>query len=130
TVARIPGPAPAVAASPALVVPLTLGESRSPAAAPPIVVPAAVPAIEPHVRLDPADRFDRYAIEIRAADNAVIWESRDLHASIERGELVVVAHVPATALRDGDYEMAVRGLTERGALADLGFVTLRLRRAR
>jgi hypothetical protein len=40
-----------------------------------------------------------------------------------------VAQAPASALPDGDYELAVRGARPDGSLDPLGFVTLKVTRA-
>ncbi len=102
---------------------VTLGTSRSAGATSTVTLPKDASTLRLRVRLNPDDRFDRYAMELRS--DRVVWRADDLHSSIEGGELIVSAAVPASALADGSYELAVRGGGE-----DLGFVTLEVHRTK
>lgn len=124
---RTPVPGPPAPPPPAIV--LTLGISRSAAAGPEVTLPAGAPALDLRVRLDPADRYDRYFMELRSSADQVVWRGDDLRASTESGELDLVAAVPASALADGTYELAVRGSIAGAAPDELGFVTLKVRRS-
>ena len=115
------GAAPAPAPAP-FAVALTLGTSRSASASTPVTIPAGTAAVQLNVRLDPADRFDRYAVELRGAGDRVVWSGADLTAEAVDGNLNVSARIPATALPAGSYELAVRG-----GGTDLGFVALTVR---
>jgi len=101
---------------------LTLGTSRSASASTPITIPAGTAAVQLNVRLDPADRFARYAMELRGAGDRVVWSGADLTAEAVDGNLNVSARIPATVLPAGSYELAVRG-----GGTDLGFVPLTVR---
>ena len=107
---------------------IRLGTSRSRTEVPAIAIPANAPALELRVRLDPADRFDAYSMELRSQSGALAWSAENLHASIDRGDLVVVGVVPASALGTGSYELSVRGSAGAARQEALGFTTLSIER--
>jgi hypothetical protein len=120
-----PGAAPA---SPATAIVLTLGTSRSAGKAAEATLAKDDAALELRVRLDPADRFDRYALELRSASDEVVWRGDDVKATRTSGELALLATVPARSLAEGSYELAVRGGSNGRPLDDIGFATLGVRR--
>jgi hypothetical protein len=115
-----PAPAPAV---PSVVALVTLSASRAASGPPAIALPAGESELRLRVRLNPADRFDAYTMELRSTADRVVWQAADLRATSEGGDLFVVGTVPSSALASGSYELAVRGGT-----ADLGFVTITINR--
>lgn len=121
-----PGPQPqqerATPAAPPFAIALTLGTSRSASTSTAVSIPAGTAAVQLNVRIDPADRFDRYAMELRGAGDRVVWSGSDLTAEAVNGNLNVSARIPATALPAGSYELAVRG-----GGTDLGFAPLTVR---
>ena len=107
---------------------LALGTDRSAAGAVQVAVPANAAAVRLRVRLDPADRFDGYAVALRSAADQAAWSASDLRATIEGPDLLVVADVPAAVLGDGAYELGVRGTNAGAAPEPLGFVTVEVKR--
>ncbi len=122
--------APRPADVPPVVALLTLATPRAGGRRPALRVPADATTIEWRVRLDPNDRYDRYAMELRSAADVPVWRADDRRASPEAGGLLLAARMPASAVADGEYELAVRGVPGHGALEDLGFVTIQVTRAR
>ena len=128
-VMRRPPPPPRALASarppspPTAVIALTLGASRAAARETPVVVLRRAEIVEIRVRLNPADRYDRYSMTLRSAGDRLVWRVDDLRASTIGGDLTVVGSAPASAVADDRYELAVRGGDE-----DLGFVTLQVTR--
>jgi hypothetical protein len=116
-------PAPVVPAAPPVVALFTLGTSRAAADAVTVTIPAASPALQVRIRLNPADRYDSYALELRSSADRVVWRGDDLHAVREAGDLVLTAQIPAPPLDNGTYELAVRGGRD-----DLGFLPVRIMR--
>lgn len=117
------------AAMPPFVALIALGTSRAASASDArIALPNGASIVELRVRLDPADRFDRYTMELRSSSNAVVWRSDDLRASSDGGDLLAVGRMSAAAVTDGSYELTVRGGSAKGALEDLGFVTVKVTR--
>jgi hypothetical protein len=101
---------------------LTLGASRAAAATTPVTIPAGTTEVVVYVRLDPGDRFDTYAMDLRGAGDRVLWSGANLTAAAVDGTLTVSARIPAASLPAGSYELAVRG-----GGTDLGFLPLTVR---
>jgi hypothetical protein len=113
----------APAGQPPIVVALSLATSRAAGDPATASLPAGMSALQLRVRLNPADKYDRYTMELRSQADRVVWRGDELRAAVESGDLIVTATVPASALEAGTYELAVRGGT-----ADLGFVPVRIMR--
>lgn len=107
---------------------VTLGASRSAAVAPALTLPKETSTLELRVRLDPADRFDRYSIQLRSESGGLVWHNDGLAASTQNGEPIVVAAVPTTSLESGSYELAIRGATGTTTSETLGFATVKVSR--
>src|SRR4029077_16515668 len=107
--ANVASPAPAApqktAAVPAALL-ITLGTSRSASDATAMALPNEAPALDLRVRLDPADRFDRYLMELTSESGAVVWHVEDARLTTVGGEPIVAATVPAAALQSGAFELA------------------------
>jgi hypothetical protein len=116
------------AAPPAVLALLTLGGSRAERGAPVITLPKDAGAIQLRVRLNAADRYDRYAMELRSASNAVVWRANDPRPSSDAGDIVIEGTVPVVSVGEGSYELAVSGLTGASAPEPLGFVRVRIAR--
>jgi hypothetical protein len=123
--ARPPSPVAAARSVrvPTVVAVVSLGSSRAASAAPIVQLPRGESEIELRVRLNPADRYERYAMELRSTADRVVWRASDLKSSINAGDLLVTGIVPSHALEGGSYELAVRG-----GSSELGFVSLTVRR--
>jgi hypothetical protein len=120
TVARTPAVAVAM---------LTLGTSRAPGAPLAVTLPTDASALRLHIVINPADRFDRYALDLRSTADRIVWHGDDLHASSDASELSLIVDVPAGSLENGTYEVAVRGVNGGAPAEALGFVTVEVHRA-
>lgn len=119
-------PAPPASVTPAIraiAVTIPLAESRSASATPQIDVPLGVSVVNLRLRLNPADRYPAYAVGLRS--NRSAWHAENLHASTIAGDLVLTAPIPASAIPDGSYDLAVSGGGQ-----DLGFMTVEVHRKR
>jgi hypothetical protein len=119
---------PAAAAPAPVALLLTMGTSRSAAPAPEALLPSSAATLQLRVRLDPADTFDGYTMELRSDDGNVIWRADTLKASPAGGDLTLAADVPAGLLKEAAYELTVRGSTVGRAPEALGFATVKIRR--
>ena len=120
--------APAQVAPPPVALLLTLGSSRS--AAPPVerALGSDASILQLRVRMDPADVFDSYSMELRSERGAVVWRGDALHASAANGDLTLVGDVPAPSLSSGTYELTVLGSTAGRAPEALGFAAVKIAR--
>lgn len=122
-----PQPQPrTIATAPPVVVPfavtLTLGTSRAAATATTVTIPKGTTRVTVNVRLDPADRYEMYDMQLRGAGDRMIWSASRLPAAAVDGHLTVATPIPAAFLKPGTYELVVRGLDN-----DLGFLPLTIR---
>ena len=114
-------------AAPAILL-LTLGNSRAPAAAPEVAIPADAPAVELRIRIDPADRFDTYGVELRNQSDTPVWTGAVRGPEVVDGQLLLKGTVPQNLLAAGTYEVSVRGLAPSRPEELLGFATVTIRR--
>ena len=122
-----PSPVVSIPAPVTISVPLTLGTSRASGGAAKVAIEQGASRVDFRIQLNPADKFASYAVQLRSQTDLIIWG--DLApASIEGGDLIVHAIVPADRLPAGTYEIAVRGGANANALDDLGFVTIEVSR--
>jgi hypothetical protein len=120
-------PSPAAVPAAASVI-LTLGNSRAGAAPFLVALPKDAVALQLRVRLNPNDKFDRYALELRSAADNIVWGAMNVRATTGAGEMALTADVPASALAAGSYELAVQGINTAAPSEPLGFVTLQVSR--
>lgn len=108
---------------------LTLATSRAAGGAQRVLVNNDATEIDLRVRVNPADRYAFYAIEVRSNADQIVWGGRADMTS-ENGELIVHANVPAARMPPGSYEVAVRGGAAAQSLDDLGFIAIEVTRER
>lgn len=99
---------------------LSLATLRSDAVEPVLAVGDQRP-VEISVALDPADRFDRYAISISDPAGNVVHSDSSVRAIESSGALRVATTIPSEKLAEGLHEISVQadGI-------DLGWVTFRI----
>jgi hypothetical protein len=121
-------PAPAAPAPAPIALLLTLGTSRSAAPPPEALLPSSAVTLQLHVRIDPADTFDGYTMELHSDNGNVIWRADTLKASAAGGDLTLVGDVPAALLKEAGYELTVLGSTAGRPPEVLGFAAVKIRR--
>jgi hypothetical protein len=108
---------------------LVLGSSRAAGEATVIAIPPDATRVQLRVKLNPADRFEEYALEARSSRNNIVWGDAALKGVVDNGDLIVAAFVPAKTLAPGTYELAVRGIHTTAKPEELGFITFEIRLA-
>jgi hypothetical protein len=126
--AEVPVSTPAPAAPVPVALHVTLGASRSAAPSPEAVLPPSAATLQLRVRIDPADVFDGYAMELRSDRGSIVWRADGLEASAAGGDLTLVGDVPVAPLNDATYELTVIGSKVGKAPETLGFAAVRIRR--
>jgi hypothetical protein len=119
---------PAAGAETTSRVALALATSRAAGAPVSVSVAPGAASIDLAIRLNAADRYPIYAVEIRSQADNIVWGASSLTSIADNGDLVVHAVVPADRLPSGSYEVAVRGGATAASLDDLGFLTIEVRR--
>ena len=111
-----PAPRPIIAS-------LTLlpGLSRGGNANPNLVLPENARLVRLQIGIDPEEQYKNFAVELLTLSGRQVWTRENLSARERRGTRAVGLTIPATALKAGEYELRLRGVTDSGGAEDVGF---------
>jgi hypothetical protein len=111
-----PAPRPIIAT-------LTLlpGLSRGGGEKPKLVLPENARIVRLQIGVDPEEPYKTFATELRTVAGRQIWTRDNLTARARSGGRAVGLTLPATALKPGEYELKLSGITEGGRTEDVGF---------
>jgi len=87
----------------------------------PLVLPNGLETVRLQLRLNPADEYSSYQVNLHSASGDVVRSWRNLHASALNGERVLVLSIPAARLKAGQYELSLSGASLSAAVEDLGY---------
>lgn len=73
------------------------------------------------IGIDPEEQFKTFAVDLRSVAGRQVWTRENLTARNRRGARSIGLTLPATALKPGEYELKLTGVTEGGATEDVGF---------
>ncbi|HEX6717047.1 MAG TPA: hypothetical protein VF088_08040, partial [Pyrinomonadaceae bacterium] len=97
------------------------GLSRGGGQKPSLVLPDDARLVRLQIGIDPEEQYKTFAVEVRTVAGRQVWTRENLGARNRRGTRAIGLTLPATALKAGDYELRLRGLTESGGTEDVGF---------
>lgn len=103
---------------------LVLAITRDHEDAPSLELAKDIDAVALRIRLNPADRYPAYAIDITTSEGAPVWNGRGTRDATT-SELT--ATVPAAPLVAGEHQIAVFGISDHGAREELGYQTIVVR---
>lgn len=111
-----PAPRPVIAA-------LTLlpGLSRGGDDKPNLVLADDARLVRLQIGIDPEEPYKKFAVELLTSSGRQVWTRENLSARNSRGARAVGLTLPATALKNGDYELRLRGISDAGGSEDVGF---------
>ena len=111
-----PAPRPVIAS-------LTLlpGLSRGGDDKPSLVLPEDARLVRLQIGIDPEEQYKKFTVELRTLSGRQVWTRENLNARNRRGARAVGLTVPATALKAGEYELVLRGVSDSGSSEDVGF---------
>ena len=111
-----PAPRPVIAS-------LTLlpGLSRGGGNNPSLVLPEDARLVRLQIGIDPEESYKNFAVELRTSAGRQVWTRENLNARNRRGARAVGLTLPAAALKSGEYELRLRGVSESGEAEDVGF---------
>ena len=118
-----PAPRPVIAS-------LTLlpGLSRGGDNKPSLVLPEDARLVRLQIGIDPEEPYKSFGVDLRTSAGSQVWTRENLKARNRRGARAVGLTIPATALKSGEYELRLRGVTESGAAEDVGFYYFNVRK--
>ena len=97
------------------------GVSRSGGAPPKLTVPLAARFVRLQIGIEPGDEYKSFGVELLTQGGQHLWSQKNLSARSGRAGRVVVLNLPAGLLGAGQYELALKGVTEEGKTEDVGF---------
>jgi len=97
------------------------GISRGSNSVPQLAIAKAVSLVRLQIGIDPQENYRRYRVELRTENGQHVLAQGNLLARVASHGRSVPLNVPASALRNGRYELALKGITESGTTEDVGF---------
>ena len=115
-------PQPTTPISP-VVVALSLfpGISRGSNSVPQLSIAKDVNLVRLQIGIDPLEIYRSYRVELRTERGARVLTQGNLAARAGRKGRSIALSVPANALGNGQYELALKGIAENGTTEDVGF---------
>ena len=97
------------------------GISRSGGARPKLVLPQAARRVRIQIGVEPEDEYQSFSAELRAPGGQPVWAQGGLSARPVRAGRAVTLNLPASILKAGEYELALKGVTGQGKTEEIGY---------
>ena len=97
------------------------GVSRSGSARPKLTLPQAARRVRIQIGVDPEDEYQSFRAELRAPGGQSIWTEDGLSARRVRAGRAVTLNLPASVFKAGEYELVLKGVTEKGTTEEIGY---------
>ena len=97
------------------------GISRGGGVRPRLVLPQSARLVHLQVGIDPEDQYKGFSVELRAQGGRQIWSRNNLSARTTRSGRALSLDLPARSLSAGQYELALKGMNDQGALENVGY---------
>ena len=97
------------------------GISRGGGEKPTVSIAPDARLVKIQIGIDPEEQYKTFAVDLRSVAGRQVWTRENLSARNRRGARSIGLTLPATALRPGEYELKLTGVTEGGATEDVGF---------
>jgi hypothetical protein len=104
------------------------GISRGGGNKPSLVLAPDASLVRLQIGIDPEEQYKTYAVDLRSVAGRQVWTRENLTARDRRGARSIGLTLPATALKPGEYELKLTGVTEGGATEDVGFYYFEVRK--
>jgi hypothetical protein len=97
------------------------GMLRGEAAAPQLVIPHQARIARVEIHLEPRDRYPQFRVELHTERGEEILTRNNLREQKVNNGRGVVLEIPSSALTDGNYELALKGVAGGKQVDDLGY---------
>ena len=97
------------------------GISRSGGQRPKLILPEWARLVRLQVGLEPEEQYQTFRVEVRTQDGRQVWTRDDLSARRTRSGKTIGLTLPAKVLTAGQYELALKGVTNEGTTEDVGY---------
>jgi cell division protein FtsL len=100
---------------------LPAGVPRSADDRPALLLPQEAQIARLQIGLERGDDYERYRAELRTREGREVWIQNNLRARAGRAGRFVELDLPASLLEPGEYELALKGVSDRKEVKDLGY---------
>ena len=83
-------------------------------------IPRGVQTVRLRLNPNPGDEYPSYRVELQTADGEPVW-SQNMLKSRSSGERIVIVNLPARRVRDGEYELTLKGVNRSGRAENIGY---------
>ncbi len=97
------------------------GISRGTGEKPRLVLPENARLVRLQIGIEPEEPYKTFVVELRTIGGRHVWNRENLGVRDRRGARAVTLTLPATALKPGEYELRLKGVTDGGGTEDVGF---------
>lgn len=100
---------------------LVPGISRGGSARSNLIIAQTTRQVRLQIGIEPEDVYKSFRIELRAQGGQLVRAENNLSARRGRARQSIVLNLPASVLIGGEYELALKGVTEDGRTEDVGY---------
>jgi len=104
------------------------GVSRSGGSATTLTIPQSTRLVRFQIGIQPGDDYKSFRVNVLSSVGRQIWAQDNLSARSGRGGPLVLLSVPARLLSAGEYELALKGVTDDGRTEDVGYYYFKVRK--
>jgi hypothetical protein len=97
------------------------GISRGSNSVPQLSIAKDVSLVRMQIGIDPQENYRRYRVELSTEKGQRVLAQGNFAARVGSHGRSIALSVPANALGSGQYELALKGITENGTTEDVGF---------
>jgi hypothetical protein len=97
------------------------GISRSGSVRPKLVLPESARLARLQIGVEPEEPYNTFRVDLRTQDGRQVWTRDNLSARITRSGKTISLTLPASVLGTGQYELALKGVTEERTTEDVGY---------
>jgi len=97
------------------------GISRGESNRPKLVIPPAARLARLQIGLEREDEYQSFRVEIRTAQGQEVWAQDHIRPRQSRAGRIVNLIIPGSAFSTGEYELTLKGVTEKDKVQDVGY---------
>jgi len=97
------------------------GLPRSSTDRPKLIVPRGAQQARLQIGLEKGDDHKRFHVELRTAGGQPVWSQNNLQPRAARAGRSLVLYLPVSVLSAGEYELALKGVTDQGEVEAVGY---------
>lgn len=97
------------------------GISRTGSGRPKLLLLESARLVQLQIGIEPEEQYTRFRVELGTGDGRTVWTRDNLSARTTRSGKTIGLTLPAKVLSAGRYELALKGVTDKGTAEDVGY---------